>query len=74
MRITVDVKAESREEGVVELSDGWYLVSVKAPRKKGKANAAVLKLLKKHLGRSARIVSGHMSTRKIIELMDSPSV
>lgn len=68
MRIVVDVKAESREEGVEDLGDGRYLVKVKAPRKKGKANSAVLKLLKKHFGRRAIIVSGHTSTRKIIEL------
>ncbi len=70
MRITVDVKAESREEGIEDLGNGHYLVRVRAPRKKGKANAAVLKLLRKHFGREATIVSGHTSTRKIIELID----
>ena len=70
MIIKVDVKAESREEGVEDLGDGLYLVRVKAPRKKGKANTAVLKLLRRHFGRDATIVSGHRSTRKIIELVD----
>lgn len=70
MRITVDVKAGSREELIEELGNGRYLIRVKAPRKKGKANAAVLKLLRKHFGRKATIVSGHKSTRKIIELID----
>ncbi len=70
MRITVDVKAGSRDELIEELGNGHYLIRVKAPRKKGKANAAVLKLLRRHFGRQAAIVSGHRSTRKIIELID----
>jgi uncharacterized protein (TIGR00251 family) len=70
MRITVDVRTGSREEGVEDLGEGRYLVRVKAPRKKGKANVAVLKLLRRHFGRRAIVVSGHTSTRKIIELVD----
>ena len=68
MRITVDVKADSREEGVEELGEGHFLVRVKAPRKKGKANTAILKVLRRHFGRHATILSGHTSTRKIVEL------
>ena len=68
MRITVDVKADSREESVEELGEGHYLVRVKAPRRKGKANAAVLKVLRRHFGRHVEILSGHTSTRKIVEL------
>lgn len=67
-RITVDVKAGSREEGVEDLGEERYLVKVKAPKKKGKANSAVLKLLQKYFGCRATMVSGHTSTRKIIEL------
>ena len=69
-RITVDVKAGAREEGIEDLGEGRYLVRVKAPRKKGKANSAVLKLLQRHFGCRASIVSGHTSTRKIIELTE----
>jgi uncharacterized protein (TIGR00251 family) len=68
MRIIVDVKAESREESVEEIGEGHYLVRVKEPRKKGKANVAVLKLLKKHLGKQVNLVSGATSTTKIIEV------
>jgi uncharacterized protein (TIGR00251 family) len=67
-RITIDVKAGSREEGVKEIGDNHYIVSVKAPRRKGKANASVVKILKKHFGRPVFIVSGHTSTRKIVEI------
>ena len=68
MIIRVDVKTDAREEGMEKLGEDWYLVQVKAPKKKGKANAAVLNILKKHLNGRARIISGHKSTRKIIEI------
>jgi uncharacterized protein (TIGR00251 family) len=68
MRITVDVKAEAHEEEVEKVGEDWYLVRVKAPKRKGKANAAVLKLLRKYFGVNARIVTGLTSTRKIIEI------
>ena len=68
MRITVDVKAGAREEGVEELEEGRYLVRVKAPRKKGKANIAVIKLLQRHFEGRARIVRGFTSTRKVVEI------
>ncbi|MCX6649453.1 MAG: DUF167 domain-containing protein [Candidatus Bathyarchaeota archaeon] len=70
MRITVEVKAGSREEGVESLEEGRYLVKVKEPRQKGKANQAVLKLLKKHFGKQARLVSGATSTTKIVEILE----
>lgn len=66
MKITVDVKAEAHEEKIEKLGEDWYLVRVKAPRKKGRANAAVLRLLRKHFGGNARIVRGLTSTRKIV--------
>ena len=68
MRITVDVKADSREEGVEELGEGHFLVRVKAPRRKGKANVAVLKVLRRHFGRHDVILKGHTSTSTIVEI------
>lgn len=70
MRITIEVKAGSREEGVEMIEDGRYLIKVKEPRQKGKANHAVLKLLKKHFGKQARIISGATSTTKIVEILE----
>ena len=64
----MDVKAGAKEEGIEEFEDGCFLVRVKAPRRKGKANAEVVKLIQRHFGRRASIVRGHTSTRKIIEL------
>lgn len=68
LKIIVDVKAESREERIEKIGDNKYLIYVKAARNKGKANIAVLKLLKKHFGKNAKILNGHMSTRKIVEI------
>jgi uncharacterized protein (TIGR00251 family) len=70
LRITIEVKAGSREEGVERLDEGRYLVKVKEPRQKGKANQAVLKLLKKHFGKQARLISGATSTTKIVEILE----
>jgi uncharacterized protein (TIGR00251 family) len=70
LRITVEVKAGSKKDEVVKGDEDRYFVCVKAPRKKGKANASVLKLLKKHFGRQVRIVSGMISTTKIVEIED----
>lgn len=70
MRITVEVKAASRDEGVELIEEGRFLVKVKEPRQKGKANQAVLKILKKHFGKQARLVSGATSTTKIVELLE----
>lgn len=68
IRITVDVKVGAMEEGIEELGEGHFLVKVKAPRRKGKANAKVVKLIQRHFGRRAAIVRGRTSTRKTIEL------
>jgi uncharacterized protein YggU (UPF0235/DUF167 family) len=42
MRITVEVKAGSNKDEVLEGDEGRYIVRVREQRKKGKANAAVL--------------------------------
>jgi len=68
MRIEVEVKASSRVDEVLKVDEKHYIVKVSAPRQKGKANAALLKLLRKHFGRPAIMVSGFTSTTKIIEV------
>jgi uncharacterized protein (TIGR00251 family) len=70
MRITVEVKSQSHEEGVEKVDEGHYIVRVKEARRKGKANSAVLKLLKKRLGKQVILVSGATSTTKIIEVLE----
>jgi len=68
MRIEVEVKASSRIDEVFKVDEKHYIVKVSAPRQKGKANAALLKLMRKHFGRPAIMISGFTSTTKIIEV------
>ena len=70
MRITVDVKAGSKRDSVELIEEGHYLVHVRAPPRKGKANAAITKLLRRHLGRSVTLVSGYTSNRKVFEVLE----
>ena len=65
MYFTVDVKTNQREENVVRIDENHLLVQVQAPAIKGKANKAVIKLLKKYFGKQVFLVSGHTSSRKI---------
>jgi uncharacterized protein (TIGR00251 family) len=70
LRITIEVKTGSKKNEVIRGEGDRYIVRVKEHRKKGKANAAVLKLLLKHFGRQAYLVSGKTSTTKIVEIED----
>jgi len=68
MRITVDVKAGSDSNSVELIEEGHYMVHVRAPPRKGKANAAITKLLRRHLGCPVTLISGLTSNRKIFEV------
>jgi len=68
LRISIMVRPGSREEKVEEQEDGSYIVKVKAPAEKRKANAAVVKLLSKHFNADVRIISGFTSHHKIVEV------
>ena len=68
MRISVTVHPASKREAVEQQSDGTYVVRVKAPAEKGRANLATEKLLSRHFNSSVRIVSGFRSHHKIAEV------
>lgn len=68
MYITIDVKPGQREEGIEKIAELHYQVQVKEPADKGKANRAVIKLLKKFFGKQVYLVSGHTSSRKVFEV------
>ena len=48
MEARIKVAAGARKEYVEELPDGRYLVSVRAPKKGGRANQRVCELLAEH--------------------------
>lgn len=71
MKITVQVKPNSRKEGVEDLPDGSYLVRVNAPPVEGKANERVIELLAEKFGirKSAfTLRSGPKSKKKVFEI------
>ena len=63
----VKVKAGSSKNLVKKEGDS-YIVYVKEPAREGRANRAVLKLLKKYFGKEVRIVKGLKSKDKTIAL------
>lgn len=70
MEIQVKVKPNSRTEELVQERDG-FIVMVKEPPKKGKANRAVVKLLAQHFRvtqSQVKIVSGLRSRSKLIKI------
>lgn len=70
MKIHVKVIPNSKTEKIekMETADNWFIVRVKEPAEKGKANKALVKLLKKYFKKQVRIVSGFTSRRKIVEI------
>lgn len=71
MRITVQVKPNSKKESVEKLDDGSYVVRANAPPVDGKANERVVELLAEYFDvskRSVNLVSGTTSKRKIFKI------
>ena len=72
MRINVKAKPGSREEKVEKVDDNNFIVSVKEPPEKGKANDAIRNALAvyfKTASARVKIVSGYSSRQKIIEIL-----
>ena len=71
MKIFVKVKPNSKEESIKKFSDTNFEICVKEPPVKGRANAAIVKVLAKHFGvppSSVNIIIGHTSRQKIVEI------
>ena len=71
-RLSIKVVAGSSRSGIVGWLGETLRVRVTAPAERGKANAAVLGLLREALELSsggAKIVSGHSSPRKVVEVV-----
>ncbi|OGZ85565.1 MAG: hypothetical protein A2599_01720 [Candidatus Staskawiczbacteria bacterium RIFOXYD1_FULL_39_28] len=71
MRINVNAKPNAREEKVEKIDEQNYVVSVKEPPIKGKANEAIRNALAVYfkIGSSrVKIVSGYSSRNKIVEI------
>ncbi len=71
MRISVRARPNSREEKV-EKVESEFIVSVKEPPIKGMANQAIIKVVAEYFGvpgSMVRIVSGHTSRQKVVEIL-----
>lgn len=71
MKIFVKAKPNSREENIKKLSDTNFEICVKEPPVKGRANMAIIIALARHFGvplSSVKIISGHTSRQKIVEI------
>jgi len=70
LKIPVKVKPGSTSEGISREGHS-FLVKVKEPPREGKANQAAIKLLAAYFGvpkSQVRILSGHRSRNKIVEI------
>lgn len=72
MRITVRVKPNAKEGRIEKIDEDWFLVSVKEPPIRGKANEAVVVALAEYFKvapQNVRIISGKTSKLKTIDII-----
>ena len=72
MRISVTVKANSRESRVEKLSDNEFVVRVRQSAKEGKANEAVIGALSEYFGIAKSridIIKGKTSKKKMVDMV-----
>ena len=72
MKINVKAKPNSREEKVEKIDENNFVVSVKEPPEKGKANEAIRNALAVYFKTGSsrvKIVSGYSSRNKVIEIL-----
>ena len=70
-RISVTVKPNARKSLIAKLSETDYRISVHAPAQDGEANRVLIELLAQHFDvpkTTIRIVHGHFSRRKLVEI------
>lgn len=72
MKITVQVKTNSKKESVEQQSNGVYVVRVNTPPIEGRANIRTQELLSEYFQipkTSVQLISGHKSKKKIFQLL-----
>jgi len=72
MKIFIKAKPNAREEKVEKIDEQNYVVSVKEPPVKGKANEAIRNALAVYFKTGSacvKIVSGYSSRNKIVEIL-----
>lgn len=72
MKISVKAKPSSKEERVEKIDDNNFIVSVREPPERGKANEAIRNALAvyfKVASARIKIISGYSSRNKILEII-----
>ncbi|MBI4174799.1 MAG: DUF167 domain-containing protein [Candidatus Aenigmarchaeota archaeon] len=72
MRIKVRVTPNAKKNAIIREAD-MFRIRLAAPAKEGKANSALIELLAGHFKvrkNAVRIVSGHKSREKIVQVDD----
>ena len=72
MKINVKAKPNSREEKVEKIDENNFVVSVKEPPEKGKANEAIRNALAVYFKTGSsrvKIISGYSARNKVIEII-----
>ena len=70
-KLTVKIQPNSSKNEVYEIKDKILKIRINAPPEDGKANAELLKFLKKEYKLDARILKGHKGREKIL-LIQNP--
>ena len=71
-RISITVQPNARSVAITKIGESEFRAAVREPARDGKANRELIELLARHFGiaKSAiKIIRGHSSRRKIIELL-----
>lgn len=71
MKLAIKVKPHAKKTAVEQQPDGSFIVRVKEPATEGKANEAVIEAIAEFFKapkRTVKIVRGHTSRNKIVEL------
>lgn len=71
MKVSAQVKTNSKVESVEVLGNGEFLIRVRTPPIDGRANEQVRELLAKHLNvpkSTVTLVRGHKSKKKVFEI------
>ena len=69
-KVRVKIKPGSEENKIINYDKklGKYIISIKQPALKNKANKELIKFLKKKLKKQIKIISGLKSKEKLIEV------
>lgn len=73
MKIFVKAKPKAKIEKVEKIDNENFVVFVKEPPVKGRANQAIIKALAEYFkvpSANVKIVSGHTSKQKVIEIIN----